>query len=292
MARIFDKWFMLPSTEIIVFSVAGICSTVMEESVLTIPERLEQVLRFDYRGYEELQPFELSAAKSAMCMDVLGRRLAAPVYLLSYFLVVWVAFFGKYPRLLVPWLVIGFFRHLMLNHVSMLTGAYLGARGELTWSLLQFVLVKVFEIMMYAYLWYSVLLLYRGLRLLETLEDVATIVQPPGTPAPQTARECCPGAARRQVPGAAPRRGDGDAREDGGDPAGPAAVALRGRGPLGAARRLGRRGRGAGGRLQAARHGLPGAAVPGAPGGARGSPVPPRHLHGQLLRQGGAGEHH
>ncbi|XP_069685292.1 uncharacterized protein [Periplaneta americana] len=163
MARIFSKWPVDATTEIIGMSAVAMILTAMEDSIFTALSNLEEVSSIT------LTPNIFSSGteviiKSILSGIILARSLTVPVYIFCYLLVLWSAVFEEKPLLLMPWLIFGPVRNLMMNFICMIIGSgFCIMNGKFQPACIEFLLIKGCELVLFVYLWFSVLQLYHEL---------------------------------------------------------------------------------------------------------------------------------
>ncbi|XP_043510826.1 uncharacterized protein LOC122529100 [Frieseomelitta varia] len=158
-------------TERLIMNILGLVNSTLDWSAIKWSNKLEQIWNLSLsQGTLIFDTIGEDTIKTVLSWIVITRIVIAHLYTFSYMINLYPILTSRRPNLLLPWLILSFFKNVVLEVIVIAVGLLLwyDKRFSLT-IFVEFVLVKVIPLIVFSYIWYSNSCLFLEQRHLEKM---------------------------------------------------------------------------------------------------------------------------
>ncbi|XP_043585834.1 uncharacterized protein LOC122569221 [Bombus pyrosoma] len=144
-------------TERLIMNILGLVNSTLDWSPIKWSNKLEQIWNLSLsQGTRIFDIIGEDTIKTVLSWIVITRIVIAHLYTFSYMINLYPILTSTQPNLLLPWLILSFFKNVVLEVIVIAVGLLLwyDKRFSLT-IFFEFVLVKVVPLIIFSYVWYS-----------------------------------------------------------------------------------------------------------------------------------------
>uniref|UniRef100_A0AAR5QE80 Uncharacterized protein n=1 Tax=Dendroctonus ponderosae TaxID=77166 RepID=A0AAR5QE80_DENPD len=145
-------------SEVLLIVFLGICFLSLDFSLFHLKSNVEDIWKLELNKTKYLELF----LKYVISAIVVVRTFTLHIFLAFYVIMLWPAIFEEKPHLMLPWLLLGIIRCLILNALTFVLGTFICHKEKgLNSICLDYIIAQVIEHGPSVYAWFSILSFYR-----------------------------------------------------------------------------------------------------------------------------------
>ncbi|KAK4874685.1 hypothetical protein RN001_014045 [Aquatica leii] len=159
-------------TEVFLLTVIGICCTILDKSLINLNTNLRKVSDsvLKHLSFSILTRIYIKYILSGV---LFVRSFTVHLYLAFYIVMLWPIIFEERPALLLPWLMVGVIRSLLMSAVTLMVGIYACVVPRFYKSVcIEYVLTQLLDYGPSYYLWFSIFSYYQELKAVTNVEII------------------------------------------------------------------------------------------------------------------------
>ncbi|XP_044733380.1 uncharacterized protein LOC123295984 [Chrysoperla carnea] len=158
--------------EIILLTICGMLCAMFDESLMDLNSNLREIWSVEFSP-THFTPLAQRTLKFIITGIVVIRSFTVHLYLAFYVVMIWPAVFEEKAGLLLPWLVVGGIKNLLLGTLSLGIGLFVCIiSGGYTLACGKFLIKQITRLGPSCYMWFTVLRFYRILKATRKFEEI------------------------------------------------------------------------------------------------------------------------